>query len=112
MRSLAGIFALTLLLTGCGGGISKEAELGITVCAQVSVLDQFMQEKNTTVDYQAILGDISAAAGDAVEYDPDKFGQLSLLVNRMQDSIDRSDPKFILDLVAVENECDNLGYMQ
>ena len=111
MRSLTGIIALSFLLTGCGGSISKDVELGIIVCAQVSVLDQFLQEKNTTVDYQAILGDIDTAAGNAVEYDPDQFGQLSLLVNRMQDSIDRADSKFILDLVAVENECENLGYM-
>jgi hypothetical protein len=111
MRFFTGIFALTLLLTGCGGGISKDAELGITLCVQVSVLDQFMQEKNTTVDYQAMLTDIYTAADNAVRFNPDKYGPLSLLVNRFKDSIDRGDPKVILDLVAVENECDNLGYM-
>ena len=111
MRSLAGFIALTLLLTGCGGGISKDTELGLTLCVQVGVLDQFMQEKNSTVDYQAMLGDIYSAADNAVEFNPDKYGQLSLLVNRLKDSIERGDRKSILDLVAVENECDNLGYM-
>lgn len=111
MRSLTGLIALSLLLTGCGGGISKDAELGLSLCVQVSVLDQFMQQKDTTVDYQAMLRDIYTAADDAVEFNPDKYGQLSLLVNRFKDSIDRGDPKMILDLVAVENECDNLGYM-
>ena len=111
MRLLTSLILCSALLTGCGGGISKDTELGITVCAQVSVLDQFMQEKNTTVDYQAILGDIYTASDNAVEYNPDKYGQLSLLINRMKDSIARGDQKVILDLVAVEGECDNLGYM-
>jgi outer membrane murein-binding lipoprotein Lpp len=101
-----------LLLSGCSDtGIDKSTELGITVCGQVAVLDQFMQEKNQTVDYQAILQDIYDAADKAVVYDSDKFGQLSLLVNRMKDSIERGDRKVILDLVAVEGECQNLGYM-
>jgi hypothetical protein len=111
MRSLIGLIASTLLLTGCGGGISKDDELGLTLCVQVGVLDQFMQEKDTTVDYQAMLRDIYTASDDAVEFNPDKYGQLSLLVNRFEDSINRGDPKVILDLVAVENECKNLGYM-
>lgn len=108
-----GILAIlsALLLSGCGGGMSKSTELGIMVCAQVSVLDQFMQEKNQTVDYQAILQDIYNAADEALSVDTEKFGQLSLLVNRMKDSIERSDTKFLLDLVAVEGECKNLGYM-
>jgi hypothetical protein len=111
MRSLTSLIVLTLLLTGCGGGISKDTELGLTLCVQVGVLDQFMQEKNSTVDYQAMLRDIYTAADNAVEFNPDKYGQLSLLVNRLEDSINRGDSKVILDLVAVENECDNLGYM-
>ena len=111
MRAITGVIALTFLLTGCGGGISEDDELGLTLCVQVGVLDQFMQEKNTTVDYQAMLSDIYTAADDAVEFNSDKYGQLSLLVNRFKDSIDRGDPKVILDLVAVENECKNLGYM-
>ena len=111
MRSLIGLIASTLVLTGCGGGISQDDELGLTLCVQVGVLDQFMQEKDTTVDYQAMLRDIYTASDNAVEFNPDKYGQLSLLVNRFKDSINRGDPKMILDLVAVENECDNLGYM-
>lgn len=111
MRSLIGLVASTMLLTGCGGGISKDDELGLTLCVQVGVLDQFMQEKNTTVDYQAMLQDIYTASDNAVEFNSDKYGQLSLLVNRLEDSINRADPKVILDLVAVENECDNLGFM-
>ena len=102
---------VAILLSGCGGGMSKSAELGVTVCAQVGVLDQFMQEKNETVDYAAILQDIYDASDNAVSYDSEKFGQLSLLVNRMKDSIERSDTKVLLDLVAVEGECKNLGYM-
>jgi hypothetical protein len=111
MRKVAAFLSLSLFLTGCGGGISEDTELGITLCVQVSVLDQFMQEKNTTVDYQAMLADIYTSADNAVEFNPDKYGPLSLLVNRFKDSIERGDPKMILDLVAVENECDNLGYM-
>jgi len=108
-----GILAIlgAVLLSGCGGGMNKSTELGITACAQVGVLDQFMQEKNQTVDYQAILQDIYDAADNAVTFDSDKFGQLSLLVNRMKDSIARGDTKVLLDLVAVEGECKNLGYM-
>ena len=105
--TLAGV----LMLTGCGGGMSKSNELGIMVCAQVGVLDRFMQEKNQTVDYQSILQGIYDASDNAVEYDSDKFGQLSLLVNRMKDAIARGDNKVLLDLVAVEGECKNLGYM-
>ncbi len=111
MRAITGVIALTFLLTGCGGGISEDDELGLTLCVQVGVLDQFMQEKNTTVDYQAMLSDIYTAADNAVQFNSDKYGQLSLLVNRFKDAIDRGDPKVILDLVAVENECKNLGYM-
>jgi hypothetical protein len=70
-----------------------------------------MQEKNETVDYAAILQDIYDASDNAVSYDSERFGQLSLLVNRMKDSIERSDTKVLLDLVAVEGECKNLGYM-
>lgn len=108
-----GVMAIlgALLLTGCGGGMSKSTELGIMVCAQVGVLDQFMQEKNQTVDYQAMLQDIYDAADNAVTFDSDKYGQLSLLVNRMKDSIAREDRKGLLDLVAVEGECRNLGFM-
>ena len=108
-----GIMAIlgALLITGCGGGMSKSTELGIMVCAQVGVLDQFMQEKNQTVDYQAMLQDIYDAADNAVTFDSDKYGQLSLLVNRMKDSIAREDRKGLLDLVAVEGECRNLGFM-
>jgi hypothetical protein len=111
VKLVAIALAGTILLTGCGGGMSKSSELGIMVCAQVGVLDQFMQEKNQTVDYQAILQDIYDASDKAVEYDPDKFGQLSLLVNRMKDAIARGDKKALLDLVAVEGECRNLGYI-
>ena len=111
MRAITLSIILSLILSGCGGSISKSNELGITVCAQVGVLDQFMQEKNETVDYAAILQDIYDAADNAVSYDSEKFGQLSLLVNRMKDSIERSDTKVLLDLVAVEGECKNLGYM-
>jgi hypothetical protein len=108
-----GIVAIlgTLILTSCGGGMSKSSELGITVCAQVGVFDQFLQEKNETVDFQALLQDIYDSADNAVTYDSEKFGQLSLLVNRMKDSIARGDSKVLLDLVAVEGECKNLGYM-
>ena len=108
-----GFFAIlgSLLLGGCAGGISESTELGITVCAQVGVLDQFMQEKDQTVDYAAILQDIYDASDKAVSFDSDKFGQLSLLINRMKDSIERGDTKVLLDLVAVEGECKNLGYM-
>ncbi len=109
----AGVISLigVLLLTSCSGGMSKSTELGITTCAQVGVLDQFLQEKNGTVDYQSILQDIYQSADNAVSYDSNKFGQLSLLVNRTKDSIERNDSKFLLDLVAVEGECKNLGYM-
>lgn len=100
----------TLFLTGCGGGVSKSTELGIMTCSQVGVLDQFLQEKNQTVDYQAILQGIYDSADKAVAYDSDKFTQLSLLVNRLKDSIARGDRKLLLDLVAVEGECKNLGY--
>ena len=100
-----------LMLTGCSGGMSKSTEFGIKTCAQVGVLDQFMQEKNNTVDYQVMLQDIYDSANEAVAYDPDKFGQLALLVNRMKDSIARGDRKVLLDLVAVEGECKNLGYL-
>ena len=91
--------------------MSKSTELGIMVCAQVGVLDQFMQEKNQTVDYQSMLQDIYDASDKAVTFDSDKYSQLSLLVNRMKDSIARGDKKVLLDLVAVEGECKNLGYM-
>lgn len=111
LKSKIPLVVALLILSGCGGGMSKSTELGIMVCAQVGSLDQLMQERNQTVDYQAILQDIYDSADEAVTYDSDKFGQLSLLVNRMKDSIARGDRKVILDLVAIEGECQNLGYM-
>ena len=90
--------------------MSKETELGTTVCAQIGVLGQFLQEKHSTLDYQAILNGIYVASDAVIEYNSDKFGQLSLLINWIKDAIGCGDIKGFLDFVAVEGERRNLGY--
>ena len=104
-------FVLSLTFTSCSPGMSKSTELGIYVCSQIGVIDQFLQEKNTEVDYKELLDALYKYADDAVSFDPDRYGQLHLLVNRFREAVERNDPKGLLSLVAVEGECANLGFM-
>jgi hypothetical protein len=46
---------VTIIALGCGKGMSESTKLGIYVCSQVGVIDQFLQEKNTEVDYSDML---------------------------------------------------------
>ena len=110
MRTFSKSAVIPLLassLAGCGGAANADPGhvAAWETCGQVSVLDQFLQEKNDKIDYQSMLDDISNGARTAASADFERFGQLEVLVGRMRDSIDRGDPKFVIDLVAVENEC-------
>jgi hypothetical protein len=114
VKSKAFIFVVSLLLmlvSGCSKGMSESTKLGIYVCSQVGVIDQFLQEKNTEVNYSDMLATLYKHSDDAVAYDLDRYMQLDLMVDRLKEAVERNDPKVILFLVAVEGECKNLGFI-
>jgi hypothetical protein len=97
--------------TGCGN-VSEETKLGVMACAEIGVLDRFLQEKNNTVNYSEIVTNIVNYADKAAGGNLDKYGQLQVLVHNMQDSLERGDEKSIMQLIAVEGECSNLGFFE
>jgi hypothetical protein len=50
------------------------------------------------------------AANKAVALDSDRFGQLALLANQFKAAVIAGDRRQLLDLVAVEGECEQLGF--
>jgi hypothetical protein len=90
--------------------ISDESWAGMTVCAKVFALDMLFQEFGSNRDYTQEINEIVEAANDAVELNSDRFGQLALLANQFKAAVIAGDRRQLLDLVAVEGECEQLGF--
>jgi hypothetical protein len=103
--------SLICFTTACGN-VSEETKLGVMACAEVGVLDRFLQEKNNTVNYADMVTNIVNYADKEAEENLDKYGQLSVLAHNMQDALERGDEKSIMQLIAVEGECSNLGFFE
>lgn len=119
MRRSLIIGVITLVtLTGCGGGMGGSdftfppgKEEALMTCASVFALDQIIQgggENITREQIDTMLTEIPANAQKAATAD-DQYRQLELLVGTFIDAIKAGDQKAVLDLVAVEGECDQLG---
>ena len=104
------ILTLSLLSTGCGGStVSKDFEAGMNACAELGALDQLLQANNTEVDYQKMVTFIADNAQEASSLNQSKYSQLALLATIFQDSVKSGNERLMLDLVALEGECSNLG---
>lgn len=104
------IITLSLLSTGCGSStVSKDFEAGMNACAELGALDQLMQANNTAVDYQKMVTYIADNAQEASSLNQSKYSQLALLATIFQDSVKSGNERLMLDLVALEGECSNLG---
>ena len=104
------IITLSLLSTGCGSStVSKDFEAGMNACAELGALDQLMQANNTEVDYQKMVTYIADNAQEASSLNQSKYSQLALLATIFQDSVKSGNERLMLDLVALEGECSNLG---
>ena len=104
------ILTSSLLSTGCGSStVSKDFEAGMNACAELGALDQLLQADNTEVDYQKMVTYIADNAQEASSLNQSKYSQLALLATIFQDSVKSGNERLMLDLVALEGECSNLG---
>jgi|LakMenE18May11ns_1017448.scaffolds.fasta_scaffold9744569_2 hypothetical protein len=104
------ILISSLLSTGCGSStVSKDFEAGMNACAELGALDQLLQADNTEVDYQKMVTYIADNAQEASSLNQSKYSQLALLATIFQDSVKSGNERLMLDLVALEGECSNLG---
>jgi len=81
----------------------------MNACSSVGALDMLLQSKNTNVDYPRMIDDIVSYANNAAELNLNKYSQLALLANTFQQSAANGEQRSLLDLVALEGECSNLG---
>jgi hypothetical protein len=56
-----------------------------------------------------MIDDIVNYANSAAELNLNKYSQLALLANTFQQSAANGEQRSLLDLVALEGECSNLG---
>jgi uncharacterized lipoprotein YehR (DUF1307 family) len=104
------VFTLSIVLTGCGSStVSKDFEAGMNACAEVGALDRLLQANETEVDYQKMVNYIADNAQEASSLNQSKYSQLALLATIFQDSVNSGNERLLLDLVALEGECSNLG---
>jgi uncharacterized lipoprotein YehR (DUF1307 family) len=104
------ILTSSLLSTGCGSStVSKDFEAGMNACAELGALDQLLQADNAEVDYQKMVTYIADNAQEASSLNQSKYSQLALLATIFQDSVKSGNERLMLDLVALEGECSNLG---
>lgn len=103
-----------LLAAACGGSGSLPSgwEDAAQACAEAFVLDQVIQsggEGFVPERVAEIPGSIQSAAIRAAD-SSSEYDQLQLLVGNMVYSIQQGDTSAVLDLVAVEGECERLGF--
>lgn len=104
------VLTSSLLSTGCGSStVSKDFEAGMNACAELGALDQLLQADNAEVDYQKMVTNIADNAQEASSLNQSKYSQLALLATIFQDSVKSGNERLMLDLVALEGECSNLG---
>lgn len=108
-----GVWA-TLLLTACAGGLSEGAKSARDACNGAFVFDQVVQGTKAGQTFipervQQGLSDMYKAAELAGQQDS-QYQQLSLLVGRFRMALDSGDTSAVLDLVAIEGECQQLGH--
>jgi len=80
------------------------------VCAKVWALDMSFHQYGSSRDYTDEINALVASANEAVALNTDRYGQLALLVNQFKSAVENRDRRQLLDLVAVEGECENLGF--
>ena len=114
-RYSALLVVLGLSVSACSGGTNSLPttwERAAETCAQVFVLDAvissggegFVPERIATIPDELLVS-AQLAADASSEYD-----QLQLLVGNLVEAIRVGDPSGIMDLVAVEGECEQLGF--
>jgi len=102
---------LTVVMsTGCSNSITDETFAGMTVCAKVWALDIKLQTYGSEEDYANDIQELWLASNDAIKMNSDRYGQLTLLISQFKDAVETGDRRQLLDLVAVQGECENLGF--
>ena len=103
------------VLTACsGGGMSEAEQSARDACNGAFVFDQVVQRSKAGETFvpervQQGIADMYSAADRAQQQD-DKYMQLSIQVGQFEYSMDHNDPSVVLDLVAIEGECEQLGF--
>ena len=115
-RALVVVSCLSLmgLVTACSGKTPGYDD-ALTACAHVSIAGEEVARlgagENRTWSGQQ-LADIFANAvshANAAAAASDDFQQLGLVTRQLERKIDSSDPEFVLDLLSLELECEQLG---
>lgn len=115
VRTVLAVTCPTVLLAAaCGGGGSLPSgwEDASLTCAEAFVLGQvvlsggegYVPERVAEIP-RSMQSAANRAADSSSEYD-----QLRLLVGNMVYAIEQGDSSAVLDLVAVEGECERLGF--
>ena len=97
-----------------GRGISEAEQSARDACNGAFVFDQVVQRSKAGETFvpervQQGIADMYSAADRAQQQD-DKYMQLSIQVGQFEYSMDHNDPSVVLDLVAIEGECEQLGF--
>lgn len=111
------LLALPLaLVTACGGGGQSSLPSGwqdaSEVCALAFVFDQavqaqgegFIPERIATIPDEMVDAARKASRSSAT------YEQLDVLVGNFAFALENADPSAVLDLVAIEGECQQLGF--
>ena len=100
-------------LAGCGGGVPRGWEKAAEACGAALAFDQVVQSRGEGYDAQRVRQTISAMQTAAISAanESSQYEQLETLVGNLVFSLDNGDRSAVLDLVAVEGECTQLGFL-
>ena len=105
---------VTILLVGCSGP-TPGREDALNACAYVSIageevirLGEGEEPQWTSAQFQGLFETAISSANEAATANED-FQQLGLISRQLERKIENLDPEFVLDLLSLEMECEQLG---
>lgn len=115
LKTLAAGASAAAILTACGGGGSSLPngwESAAQTCAMAYTFDQVIQSggEGFVPERVATIPDELTASAQEAANASSEYDQLQLLVGKLVYSIEQGDQSAVLDLVAVEGECEQLGF--
>ena len=107
---LLSVLALPLV-SACGGSSVDDlvSDKGFATCVTVYAVDQMIQAKDSPDLVWTAIGEMERTSEEAANSDP-KYDQLALMVRQFKRGLEAGDPESMLDLVALEMECEQLGF--
>lgn len=112
--TMPGAIAIALLLAGCSASMPGRDD-AMLACASVSIageevvrLGEGQPPTWSSQQFQRILGDAIDYAHLASSAN-EEFMQLGLISRQLERKVGDADPEFVIDLLSLELECDQLG---